>query len=61
LSLFGAFKKLGSAVVNTALIPVDVAVDAVTGSPGDNTVRRVKKVGADLEDAHEESFDDDDD
>jgi hypothetical protein len=58
MGLFDALGKLGSAVVDTALLPVDAAVDAASGFDNDATVRRIRKLMRELEEAHEETLDD---
>lgn len=58
MGLFDAIGKLGSAVVDTALLPVDATVDVVTGFDRNTTERRLKKLLEELEAAHEESLDD---
>lgn len=57
MGLFDALGKLGSAVVDTALLPVDAAVDVATGFERDSTERRLKKLLRELEEAHEETLD----
>lgn len=59
MGLFDAFKKVTKAIVDTALIPVDVAVDVVTmgraledDEPA--TWERLKKIKDDLQDAYNE-------
>ena len=59
MGLFDAFKKVTKAMVDTALIPVDVAVDVVTmgraledDEPA--TWERLKKIKDDLQDAYNE-------
>lgn len=62
MGLFDALKKVGSAAVQTALLPVDVARDTVTlgGALTDEyesaTVRRARKIARDASDAYEETF-----
>jgi hypothetical protein len=58
MGLFDALKNLGSAVVDTALLPVDAAVDGLTGFEDEKTLRRLRKLKRELEEAHEESLDD---
>jgi hypothetical protein len=58
MSFFKALGKLSSAVVNTALIPLDVTVDTVTGFERNNTAARAKKIKEDLEESYEETFED---
>ncbi len=59
MGLFDAIGKLGSAVVDTALLPVDAGVDGPTGSEEEKTLRRLRKLKRELEAAHEESLEDD--
>lgn len=59
MGLFDAFKKLGTAVIDTALLPVDVARDIVSPDPDMATARRGRKILDELEDAYEETFEDD--
>jgi hypothetical protein len=63
MSIFRAIKKLGSATVQTALLPIDIALDSC-GAPlmrsGNRegqmfSVDRVKRIGRDLKDAYEET------
>lgn len=63
MNLFGAVANLGKAVVNTAMVPVDVAADCVKGMTGDDdnegrTLRRLKAVKDRVEDAYEDTVDD---
>jgi hypothetical protein len=57
MGLFDAIGKLGSAVVDTALLPVDAAVDVVTSFERDSTERRLRKLMKELEEAHEDTLD----
>lgn len=59
----GFFGKLVKSVVNTAIIPLDVAKDIVTGdfivSDEPSTVKRMKKVVQSVEQAGEDAGDGD--
>jgi len=62
MSIFRAIKKLGSASVKTALLPVDIALDSVGASllrenPRPFTWDRLKNIGSDLSDAYTETLD----
>ena len=59
MGLFDAFKKVTKAVVDTALIPVDVVVDVATmgralDAEEPATVERLKKIASGIQDAYEE-------
>jgi hypothetical protein len=59
MSIFRSIKKLGAAVVDTALTPVDLVVSAFQiGEPDTAIERRVRKIGRDLDEAYEETFGD---
>lgn len=59
----GFFGKLIKGALDTVLIPVDIARDVVTGDwindDGGNTVKRIKKVVEDVEEAGEDAADGD--
>lgn len=63
MGLFDALKKLGGAAVDTALLPVDVVRDLnpLSDDTGvfDGTARRLRKIDRELEEAYEETFEDD--
>lgn len=60
MSFFKAIKKLGSATVKTALLPVDIALDSVGAGllrdePRAFSWDRAKSIGKDLSNAYEET------
>lgn len=60
MSFFRALKKIGSAVVDTALLPVDAVIAPFEPFESRDTSieRRIKKIARELQDAHEETFKD---
>ena len=63
MGIFKALGKLGSATVQTAILPLDAAWDvvripAIAEGSKSSLARRAKKIGKDLGDAHDESFED---
>jgi hypothetical protein len=61
MGFFSALKSLGNAVVDTVLIPVDVAVDLATAELDDpKTVKRVNKIADELEEAYDQTLDKED-
>lgn len=59
MGIFDSLKSLTKAVVDTALLPVDVVVDVATmGRALDDdepaTVERIKKIAGKLQDAYDE-------
>lgn len=59
MGLFKALGNLGKAVKDTVLLPVDVAKDVFdSGSRESRVERRVTKIGDEIEEAYEETFDD---
>ena len=59
MGLFKALVKLGTAVKDVALIPVDVAKDVIDFDLRQERVpKRVNKIEGDLRDAYEETFGD---
>jgi len=63
MSFFKSISKLGSAVGNLAMTPVDALVDTVTlgGATTDGKsklVERAKKIAENLEESYDETFED---
>ena len=61
MGLFDAIKNIGSAVVDTALLPLDAAHDAVTlgGAVTDaesKLARRIRKIVDEADEAYEDTF-----
>ncbi len=59
MGLFKALGNLGKVVKDTVLLPVDVAKDVLDVGGKDSRVeRRVTKISDEIEEAYEETFDD---
>ena len=59
MGLFSAIRKIGTAVKDTVLLPVDVVKDVINmGDPNSQVDRRVTKIENELSGAYEETFED---
>lgn len=58
MGLFDGMRSLVKATVDTALLPVDVAADLASFGEKSTTEKRLEKIFDEVEDAHDETFQD---